>query len=46
MESWPVEAILKKVGKDACKPKGVAKGVGLTGNHINFLMIRQKLFLN
>ena len=30
-KAGPVEAILKKVGKDACKPKGVAKGVGLTG---------------
>jgi len=25
-----VEAILNKVGKDACKPKGVPKGLGLT----------------
>ena len=30
-KAGPVEAILKKVGKDACKPKGVAKGLGLTG---------------
>ena len=30
-KAGPVEAILKKVGKDACKPKGVAKGVGLSG---------------
>ena len=30
-KAGPVEAILKKVGKDACKPKGVAKGIGLSG---------------
>ncbi len=30
-KAGPVEAILNKVGKDACKPKGVAKGLGLTG---------------
>ena len=30
-KAGPVEAILKKVGKDACKPKGAANDVGLTG---------------
>ena len=27
----PVEAILKKVGKDACKPKGLSKDLGING---------------
>jgi DNA gyrase subunit A len=33
-KSWkagPVEAILKKVGKDACKPAGISKGAGISG---------------
>ena len=30
-KAGPVEAILKKVGKDACKPKGISKDVGLAG---------------
>ena len=30
-KSGPVEAILKKVGNDACKPKGLSKDFGLKG---------------
>ena len=33
-KSWkagPVEAILKKVGKDACKPAGISKDAGISG---------------
>ena len=30
-KSGPVEAILKKVGSDACKPKGLSKDLGLKG---------------
>ena len=33
-KSWkagPVEAILKKVGKDACKPSGISKDAGISG---------------
>ena len=30
-KSGPVEAILKKVGNDTCKPKGVSKDLGLKG---------------
>ena len=30
-KAGPVEAILKKVGKDACKPKGLSKDLGITG---------------
>ena len=30
-KAGPVEAILKKVGKDACKPKGLSKDLGING---------------
>ena len=30
-KAGPVEAILKKVGSDACKPKGVSKDLGISG---------------
>ena len=30
-KSGPVEAILKKVGNDTCKPKGISKDLGLKG---------------
>jgi len=30
-KAGPVEAILKKVGKDACKPKGLNKDLGING---------------
>ena len=30
-KAGPVEAILKKVGSDACKPKGLSKDLGITG---------------
>ena len=30
-KAGPVEAILKKVGKDACKPKGLSKELGING---------------
>ena len=30
-KAGPVEAILKKVGKDACKPTGISKGAGISG---------------
>ncbi len=30
-KAGPVEAILKKVGKDACKPKGLSKDLGIDG---------------
>ena len=43
-KSGPVEAILKKVGSDACKPKGLSKDLGLKGKNINFLKTRQKQF--
>ena len=30
-KAGPVEAILKKVGKDACKPSGISKDAGISG---------------
>ena len=30
-KAGPVEAILKKVGSDACKPKGLSKDLGISG---------------
>ena len=30
-KAGPVEAILQKVGKDACKPKGLSKDLGING---------------
>ena len=30
-KAGPVEAILKKVGKDACKPAGISKDAGISG---------------
>ena len=33
-KAGPVEAILKKVGKDACKPTGVSKDLGINGKKI------------
>ena len=30
-KAGPVEAILKKVGRDACKPKGLSKDLGISG---------------
>jgi DNA gyrase subunit A len=30
-KAGPVEAILKKVGRDACKPKGLSKDLGING---------------
>ena len=45
-KAGPVEAILKKVGNDACKPKGLSKDLGLKGKNISYLQTKQKLFLN
>ena len=38
-KSWmsgPLEAILKKVGSDACKPKGLSKELGIKGKKYKF----------
>ena len=32
-KAGPIEAILKKVGKDACKPKGLSSDLGLKGKN-------------
>ena len=32
-KAGPIEAILKKVGKDACKPKGLSANLGLKGKN-------------
>ena len=35
-KAGPIEAILKKVGKDACKPKGLSADLGLKGKNYKF----------
>ena len=44
-KAGPVEAILKKVGKDACKPKGVSRGVGLSGKSYKLSNAQAKAIL-
>ena len=42
MEAGPIEAILKKVGKDSCRPNGLSKDVGLTGKSYKLSKLQAK----
>ena len=44
-KSGPVEAILKKVGSDACKPKGLSKDLGLKGKKYKLSQDQAKAIL-
>ena len=44
-KAGPVEAILKKVGKDACKPKGLSKDLGINGKKYKFSTDQAKAIL-
>ena len=43
--SGPVESILKKFGKDACKPKGLSKDLGLKGKKYKLSQYQAKAIL-
>ena len=45
-KSGPVEAILKKVGNDACKPKGLSKEIGLKGKKYRLSSDQAKAILD
>ncbi len=44
-KAGPIEAILKKVGKDSCRPTGLPKGVGLTGKSYKLSKLQAKAIL-
>ena len=44
-KAGPVEAILKKVGKDACKPKGLSKDLGINGKKYKLSQDQAKAIL-
>ena len=44
-KAGPIEAILKKVGKDSCRPNGLSKDVGLTGKSYKLSKLQAKAIL-
>ena len=44
-KAGPVEAILKKVGADACKPKGLSKDLGISGKKYKLSVDQAKAIL-
>ncbi len=44
-EAGPIEAILKKVGKDSCRPTGLPKGIGLAGKSYKLSKLQAKAIL-
>ena len=44
-KAGPVEAILKKVGADACKPKGLSKDLGINGKKYKLSVDQAKAIL-
>ena len=44
-KAGPIEVILKKVGKDSCRPTGLPKGVGLTGKSYKLSKLQAKAIL-
>jgi DNA gyrase subunit A len=45
MESWPIEAILKKAGNDACRPKGLSSEYGIKGKNYKLSPAQAKSIL-
>ncbi len=44
-DAGPLHAILKKVGEDACKPKGLPKDVGIKGKKYKLSHLQAKAIL-